>query len=111
MPVTKANMTVSNATTTVKAIAVNIVIRHRTIKLRMLYRSGTLPTAANSAKSSKYTMTIQTIHRKMPEIPNHVTISNDAANSAITDARPTDTANARPLKPAHLSRFVAASVV
>src|SRR5262249_52182533 len=49
MPFTKASMTVIRPRTAVKANAVSRVVGQRTIRLRKLYDSGTLPTAARAS--------------------------------------------------------------
>ncbi len=50
MPLTKAIITVNKAMTAVNASAVKIVVFQRTVRLRTLYRKGTLPTAKSPAR-------------------------------------------------------------
>ena len=52
MPLTKASITVNKATTMVKARAVMAVVFHRTVRLRKLYRRGTLPSDSKATSST-----------------------------------------------------------
>src|SRR5262249_23522554 len=63
MPLTNASITVSRATTSVNASAVINVTRQRTIRLRMLYPSGTL--AKNSKAATTMTTTARASHSFM----------------------------------------------